>query len=274
MAEGLLPPPSTSVADIMDVAKRVFRLTLAKGLPLALFAALFYGLSFMYLVASGKVPDFAAYMRAGNGDPVFWWLTVAGFVGGQYFSAALVLRQRAMAMGTWTPAQGEWLVALRRLPVIVLAMLLAELCNSLGLGAAISLATASFVPVLLLVLVVAVYLSVCFLIIRPQVVLGAVSPWRAWVQCVRLIQPVWVRAFAVLAFAWMILLTCLVAALALVSIVTALLGKTGGAGGPVQNAIVAAVMLGLCATGITYLNAVWLALHAAVTAHTAASSSA
>jgi hypothetical protein len=274
MAERLLPPRSTGVSDIMDVAKRVFRLSLAKSLPLALFAALFYGLSFMYLVARGKVPDMATYMRAGSDDPVFWWLTLAGFVGGQYFSAALLLRQRAMAMGTWTPAQGELLVALRRLPAIVLAMLLVELTSSLGLGAALSLATAGFAPVLLFLVVPAGYLSVCFLVIRPQVALTSMTPWRAWVHSVRLIQPLWVRAFAVLAIAWMILLVCLVAALALVSIATALLGKAGGAGSPVQNAIVAAVMLGLCAAGISYLNAVWLALHAAATAHTAASSSA
>ena len=42
----------------------------------------------------------------------------------------------------------------------------------------------------------------------------------------------------------------------------------------VQNAIAASVVLGLSATGLVYLNAIWLSLHAAAVAHSAASSSA
>ena len=57
MAEGLLPPPSNSVSDIMATAKAVFRLTLAKCLPLALFAGLCYGLPIMVMLARGKMPD-------------------------------------------------------------------------------------------------------------------------------------------------------------------------------------------------------------------------
>jgi len=85
-------------------------------------------------------------------------------------------------------------------------------------------------------------------------------------------------------FGWLILFVCLLAALALLDIVlsfgggVAAAGAAGAAGaitlGPVQNAIAASVVLGLSATGLVYLNAIWLSLHAAAVAHSAASSSA
>jgi hypothetical protein len=275
MAEGLLPPPSTGVSDIMESAKGVFRATLAKCLPLALFAALFYGLSFMYLLAKGSVPDLAAYTRAGAEDPAFLWLTLLGFVGGQYFSAALVLRQNAMARGGLVTGREVLALALRRMPYIVIALMFSELVNSLAFGSMLSFLTAGFAPGLLLVFAPALYLSVCYLVIRPMIVLEESTPWSAWVRCVRLIQPLWIRALAVVLIAWMIMLVCLLAALAAMAVLGFVLGTaSGGSGGPVQNAIMASMMLGLCAAGLVYLNAVWLALHAAVTAHSAASSSA
>jgi len=116
--------------------------------------------------------------------------------------------------------------------------------------------------------------------VRPMMMLEPVTPWAAWMRCVKLVQPFWVRALTVALFAWLILFICLLAALALLGILLSLGGgaATTAAGGlalsPVQNAVASAVVLGLAATGLVYLNAIWLALHAAAAAHTAASSSA
>lgn len=281
MAEGLLPPPSTSVSDIMATAKAVFRVTLAKCLPLALFAALFYGLPVMYMVSRGKPPDMSMYTKRGPDDPVFWWLSILGFVGAQFCSAALLYRQKLMSSRGLPQRHEDFMLALRRLPGIVLAMMPGQLANSLAFGAILSLFTAGFAPVLLLVLVPAVYLSVCYLVIRPAMVLEPIAPWVAWVRCVRLIQPMWPRALAVAVFAWLILVVCLLAGLALLGILMNLAGgapAVNAAGGvvlgPARSAIAASVVLGLSGAGLVYLNAVWLSLHAAASAHSAASSSA
>ena len=281
MAEGLLPPPSNSVSDIMATAKAVFRVTLAKCLPLALFAALLYGLPIMYMVAKGKAPDMAMYAKGGPDDPVFWWLSVLGFVGAQFFSAALAYRQKLMSFRGLPQKNEDLLLALRRLPGLVLAMLPGQLANSLAFGAILSLFAAGFAPSVLLVFLPAVYLSICWLIIRPMMMLEPITPWAAWIRCVKLIQPFWVRALAVALFAWLILFVCLLAALALLGILMSLAGGAPAANaaggvvlGPVQNAIAASLVLGLSATGLVYLNAIWLSLHAAAVAHSAASSSA
>jgi hypothetical protein len=285
MAEGLLPPPSSSVGDIMATAKAVFRVTLAKGLPLALFAALLYGLPIMYMLARGKAPDIAMYAKGGPDDPVFWWLSVLGFAGAQFCSAALLYRQKLMCSRGLPQGHEDLRLALRRLPGLVLAMLPGQFTNSLAFGAVFSLFAAGFSPAVPLILAPAVFLGVCFLVIRPVMMLESITPWAAWVRCVRLVQPVWIRALVVAVFGWLILFVCLLAALALLGIVlsfggggVAAAGAAGAAGGitlgPVQNAIAASVVLGLSATGLVYLNAVWLSLYAAAVAHSAASSSA
>jgi hypothetical protein len=285
MAEGLLPPPSSGVGDIMATAKAVFRVTLAKGLPLALFAALLYGLPIMYMLAKGKSPDIATYARGGPEDPVFWWLSVLGFAGAQFCSAALLYRQKLMAARTLPQGHEDLRLAGRRLPGLVLAMLPGQFSNSLAFGALYSLFAVGFTPAVPLIFVPAVFLGVCFLVIRPVMMLEAVTPWAAWVRCVRLVQPLWVRAMAAAVFGWLILFVCLLAALALLGVLLSMgaggVAAAGAAGtpggvalGPVQNAIAASVVLGLSATGLVYLNAVWLSLHAAAVAHSAASSSA
>jgi hypothetical protein len=281
MAEGLLPPPSNSVSDIMATAKAVFRVTLAKCLPLALFAALLYGLPIMYMVARGKAPDMAIYAKGGPDDPAFWWLSILGFVGAQFFSAALLYRQKLMSFRGLPQQHEDLKLALRRLPGIVLGMMPGQLASSLAFGAVLSLFTVGFAPSVLLVLVPAVYLSICYLVIRPTMVLEPITPWAAWIRCVKLIQPFWVRALTVAVFAWLILFVCLLAALALLGILMSLAGGAPAANasggvvlGPAQNAIAASLVLGLLAAGLVYLNAVWLSLHAAAVAHSAASSSA
>jgi len=281
MAEGLLPPPSTSVSDIMATAKALFRVSLAKCLPLALFAALLYGLPIMAMMARGKLPDMAMYTKASPDDPAFWWLSIAGFLGAQFFSAALSYRQKLMSQGNLPRDHADLRLALRRLPAIVLAMVPGQLVNSVAFAALLSLFAAGFAPGALLALLPAVYLTVCWLIIRPMMMLEPITPWAAWIRCVKLIQPFWVRALAVALFAWLILFVCLLAALALLGILMSLAGGAPAANaaggvvlGPVQNAIAASLVLGLSATGLVYLNAIWLSLHAAAVAHSAASSSA
>ncbi len=281
MAEGLLPPPSTSVSDIMATAKAVFRVTLAKCLPLALFAALLYGLPIMYMVARGKPPDISMYTKRGPDDPAFWWLSMLGFVGAQFFSAALLYRQKLMSFRSLPQGHEDLKLAARRLPAIVLGMVPGQFASSLAFGAVLSLFTAGFAPVLLLVLAPAAYLSVCYLVIRPMMVLEPVSPWAAWIRCVKIIQPIWPRALTVAVFAWLILFVCLLAGLAVLGILMSLAGGAPAANaaggvvlGPAQNAIAASLVLALSAAGLVYLNAVWLSLHAAAAAHSAASSSA
>ena len=54
MPEFKVPPRSASVSDLLEAATGVFRMTLAKTLPLGMFAILLVALPNFYWLAKGK----------------------------------------------------------------------------------------------------------------------------------------------------------------------------------------------------------------------------
>ena len=169
MPQFKLPPLTAPVSDLLDAATVLFRMTLAKGMPVALFAMLLAAMPDVYWLTTGKPMDF----RHPPLDPKFWALTAAGLVCYPLLAAMLMLRQRAMMDGGGPELRREATLALRRWPMLVIVNLLGGIAIFAGL---------------LLLIGPGIYLLVCFLLLRPVVLFESAEPLQALLRCVRLVR--------------------------------------------------------------------------------------
>jgi hypothetical protein len=243
MPELKLPPLSASVSDLLDAATGVFRMTLAKGTPVALFAMLLAALPDVYWMTTGKPMDF----RHPPLDPKFWALTAVGLVCYQFLAAILMLRQRAMMSGNPPDLPREAATALRRWPMLIVTYILGSIAVFTGM---------------LLLIGPGVFLLVCFLLMRPVVLFETASPLQMLMRCVGLVRGAWAKVLAAAVIAALIFVVCVIAAAACLGIVQAI---AVGLGAPAaaMNAIAAACELGVQAVALVYFNALWLVLYSA-----------
>jgi len=241
MPELKLPPRSASVSDLMDAATTVFRMTLAKALPAALFAMLLAGLPDMYWMTTGKPFDFLHPPL----DSRFWALAAVGLVCYQFLAAIVMLRQRAMMDGAAPDLNREASTALRRWPMLVATYVLGSAAIFAGC---------------LLLIVPGLYLLFCLLLLRPVVLFEAGSPLQALVRCVRLVRPIWPKVMAAAVIAVLIFFVCTIAAGACLGILHAIVAAAG-AQSTAFSAFSAACQLGIEAVALVYFNALWLVLY-------------
>ncbi len=238
-----LPPLSASVSDLLDAATTVFRMTLAKCMPVALFAMLLAALPDVYWMTTGKPMDFFHPPL----DPKFWTLTAVGLLCYQFLTAILMLRQRAMMDGGAPNLSREASVALQRWPMLVISNILGGIAVFVGM---------------LLLIGPGIYLLVCFLLMRPVVLFESADPLQVLVRCVRLVRSAWPKVLAAAVIAGLVFVVCVIAAAACLSIVvTVAVGL--GAQQAAMNAFSAACELGVQAVALVYFNALWLVLYSA-----------
>lgn len=237
------PPPSAPVSDLMDAATAVFRATLAKSLPIAMFAILFALLPNMYWMTTGRAMD----LLHPPTEPTFWVLSLLGFALYQALAGMLMLRQRAIAAGGAPEFQIELAGAVARWPMLILTAVLAGLAVFVGTFALV-------IP--------GVFLLVCFLLLRPVVLFETADPIQALIRCVRLVQPIWVKVLAAAVIALLVFAVCVLAAGACLQLAQAAFGMMG-VPSPASAAIAAACALGIQAIALVYLNSLWLVLYSA-----------
>jgi hypothetical protein len=238
-----LPSRSASVSEFMEAATRVFRQTLAKSLPIAMFAILLAALPNMYWLTTGKPMDLLHPPL----DRGFWVLTAVGFAGYQWLAAVLMLRQRALLGRGAADLPQEASAALARWPMLLVTAILA--------GAAI------FIGALALLLP-GVFALVCFLLLRPVVLFESLDPARTLLRCIRLVRPMWTKVLAAALIAALVFVVCAIAAAAALGIVQAL-AVAAGAKPAAMSAFAAACGLGVQAVALVYFNALWLVLYSA-----------
>ena len=243
MSQLKLPPLSASVSDLLDAATTVFRMTLAKCMPVALFAMLLAALPDVYWMTTGKPMDFFHPPL----DPKFWALTAVGLLCYQFLAAILMLRQRAMMDGGAPKLSREASVALQRWPMLVITNILGGIAVFVGM---------------LMLIGPGIYLLVCFLLMRPVVLFESADPLQVLVRCVRLVRSAWPNVLAAAVIAGLIFVVCVIAAAACLNIVvTVAVGL--GAQQAAMNAFAAACELGTQAVALVYFNALWLVLYSA-----------
>jgi len=241
MPEFNLPPRSASVSDLLEAATGVFRLTLAKSLPLGMFAILLVAMPNIYWLTKGKPLDILHPPT----DGVFWVLTGLGFAGYQLLAAALMVRQRELLRMRAPDMRLELATALRRWPMLVIAALLA--------GAVI------FAGIVALVLP-GVYALVCLLLLRPVVLFEARDPLQALGRCFSLARPMWIKVLASALIATLVFMICAFAAAACLGIVQSVL-SLAGVQAAALSAFAAACGLGVQAVALVFFNALWLVLY-------------
>jgi hypothetical protein len=243
MPELQLPPSTASVSDLLEAATAIFRRTLAKGLPVGMFAILFAALPNLYWLTRGKTLDFAHPPMDGR----FWLLLAAGFVGYQLLAAVLMLRQRALLAGTAPGLGREFAAAQARAPALLLSALLMGVLVGAGLMALVVPGVLAFV---------------CLLLLRPVVLFEDVGPLQALRRCFRLGWPLWIKMFASALIAALVFVICALAAGACLGILQSVLTVVG-VQPQAMSAFAAACGLGMQAVALVFFNALWLVLYSA-----------
>lgn len=128
MSDTLYPPSQPlSIGEVLDLAFRIFRVSLLKCLPLAVVSLLLQQMANIYAVIHGGSP---AGMLAAHHDATWWTLYLVGaLVGWGLWNAILVL-QHAIARGHPITAGEAAGVGFRRLP----GMIGIGICVGLALG--------------------------------------------------------------------------------------------------------------------------------------------
>jgi hypothetical protein len=239
MTASMPPRPEASVSELLDKATSLFRATLLKCLPFAMVAVLCLEIPNFYWVASGHTLEHGM-----PSDPGYWLLATIAAAVTLFIASAMMLRQRGLANRAEVDAARELLAAARRLPVILLGWILAQLSLFVGFT---------------LLILPGIFLLVCYLVLLPVLLFEDRNAYAALVRCVQLVQPRWWKVLATIVIAVLVVVICSMAAAAVLSIVAALLVGQG----PAVQAIVAAVTVGIGAIGCVFFSALALTLHSA-----------
>jgi hypothetical protein len=227
----------------MEVATQLFKLTLLKCLSLAMLAVLCGEIPSLYWLASGHQLD-----RGLPTGSAYWLLEIGSAAVMLYIASAMMLQQRALIAGASFSSLVALREAARRLPLLLVTWVLAQLSLLVGFS---------------LLVVPGLFLFVCYLLMLPVVLFEHTNPYTALVRCVLLVRPHWWRTLATLVIAALVVLVCVLAFAAIMSIFAALMT------GPLFQAIATACSIAFFAGTLVFLSALVLTLHSA-----AASSSA
>jgi len=232
-------PDGARVSDLLQTAARLFRASLLKCLPLGMMAVLCASLPNIYWNATGHAVNlFGPY------DTNFRVLSLIGIAIALWLFGAMMLRQRAVALGAPILLGAELQASLRRLPVMLLSSFLADLSVALGL---------------LLLLLPGVYLLVCYLVLLPVILFEDAGPVAALLRSVRSMRRLWWPALAALVIA---LLLFLIGTLVFAAILVVAAEMFAG-NSVAMKAVVNAGVVGFYALFVVYLSALQLVLHSA-----------
>lgn len=251
MTEPAAPTPGASVSQILETASRLFRVTVAKCLPLAMMAVLMAELPNLYWFARGHAPEKIEYVLPS--DPTWWALSLLGTAVALYLTSAMMLQQRSLIAGIVCPANAALRAALHRLPLLLASWLLAQASLAVGLA---------------LLVLPGLFLFVCYLVMLPVVLFEHPNPAMVLVRCITLVRPQWWKTLAALVIAVVVVLVCVLVFAAILSILAMLITGTA------FQAVTAACIVAFLAAAVVFLSALALTLHSAASHSASASSSA
>lgn len=196
MSAAFYPPERPlTVGEVLDLAFRIFKVTLVRGLPYGIGAMLAGQLANIYdLVRGAKI---VAHESFGGGRPVWLALYCVGILLTLTAWSALLIRQRALIEDRPTTYASELAATLRRLPVFLLATLLFFAVAGAGFGAAMLVPSAYYHWALVPAALSCVYLAILLSCTWPAVLFTDASPWGALWRSARWVHGNWWRLCAV-----------------------------------------------------------------------------
>lgn len=265
-------PPVRGAVNLSEWLERtlqLFRVTLLKCLPLATVAMLFPYVPNLWWIATGH-----DLLHGLPKDSTYWVMALVAAAFALFFASAVMLQQRSIALGVPFSAATSLAAAARRLPVLLLSWILAQLSLSvgfsllflpqvvehgswalnLGLGAAAAAGVAWVA-----------FLLVCYLVLLPVVLFERHNPYDTLVRCVRLVRAHWWKIFLALLIALIAVLAGLLVMAAALAIVASVVAGQG----PAFQAIVAAGSVAIDAIALALLLALSLTLHSALASSSA-----
>lgn len=237
-----------SIGEVLDCAFRIFQATFLACLPYGIATMVSGQLPNIYDVAAGR-----GLRGADSGDFIWWTLYVAGALASVVIWSAIIQRQYAIATGQRPSTSGELRRAVRKLP----AMLLVILLSGMVPGAVGSLLAASGMQLGVIILVVAALVLVVLLVATWHVILIEDRPaLRAMAHSVRLVRGHWWRTFLTLLIALAIVFVFYVLGAALAALFSR------GMDIAVVTAASAVIVIALGAIATPFACAVLLAIYA------------
>ncbi len=239
------PVRGANVSEWLERALQLFRVTLLKCLPLATIAVLCSDVPNLYWILTG-------HSLSGGlpSDPTYWVLYLVAAALALYIASAVMLQQRSVALGVAFSAGTAMATAARRLPVLLLTWILAQLSLVVGFS---------------LLIVPGIFLLVCYLVLLPVVLFERHNPYVALVRCVLLVRAHWWKMFAALVITLVVVVAGVLFVAAALEIVAALLAGQG----PAFEAIFATGSLAVGAVALVLLSALMLTLHSALASSSA-----
>jgi len=253
MSDGLYPPARPqSVGEALDLAVRIFRVTLVKCLPYGLLMMVVGQLPNIFNLVTGR-----AQAQLGQETRTWWLLEALGTLGALWLMTAMFLRQRSIAQGRAAATGAELVEALRRLPGTV-ALFLAAMLVSVLLLAPVALVPEAYRPSgLLLVAVPLTYLSIALSCAWPAQVLAGRSAAGSIGYSLRLVSGNWWRVATVYTVALAIATVFYSVVTVIVLLVTSVLGTLDLA---VVTAVATVSFSAISAAAAPFAGAVLLAL--------------
>lgn len=243
MPESLsLPPRSASVSVLLDAASRIWRATLLKCLPLAMFAIVAINVPRFYATASGQPITHPLVLPK---DPVYWMTYAVAMIVYLFIVSTAILRQRALLQTGKSELNDALSLAAKRLPALIAAMLLGYFAMVLGVMALV-------VP--------AIYISVGVFLIWYVMLFDTQNPWDALLRSVRLVHPVWWKYFASIVIALLVVLISVIMAALIINVVIQLVLPAGSAA---ARAILEAAGIGFLGAGLLFVTSLGIVLHSA-----------
>lgn len=230
---------TASVSDLLETSAQLCRASLLKCLPLGMLALLCAQLPNIYWRATGHNISFSA-----QHDANYDLLALVGTAIEFWLIGALMLRQRAVVLGAPILASAELRTSLRRLPVILMSVLLAVLSVAAGLA---------------LLILPGIFLMVCYLVLLPAVLFDGLGPYASLLRSVRLIRPLWWKAMAAFVIALLLFIIFAFVVAAVIGVIAEVLAGDRAALAAVETACT----VGFGALFLVYSSALALALHSA-----------
>jgi len=232
----LLPPRSASVSDLLEAASRLFKATLPKVLPLMLIGVLCGEAANIFWLAQGHT------LAALPHDPTYVALRIVGGIIYVALVAAAMLRQRRLARGG-AASESELRQALRRLPVLLLALVLAAFSVAAGF---------------MMLVLPGIFLIVCYSVLWPLVLFEGMGPYQALVQSVERVRPFWWKACAAFVIAVLVIFVWIFGLGAALGIL-----RTVFTDSPAFRAMAAVGLLTAEAFMVSFFSALWVVLYSA-----------
>lgn len=239
MSQALYPPASPqSIGQVLDTAFHFFKVSLVKCLPYGMLSMLAVQLPNIYYLALGRPME-----PFGGGDPMWVALYLIGTVISFMMVSAVFVRQWHLLTHRPTSVRVEMRSVLRRLPAVIVMVILMTLLCAGGL---------------ILFILPGLYFLTALAFAWPALLLGSRGPVSAIRYSLHLVKGNWWRTTAVLTVALTIAIVAYIVVFALMGIVMVLAGANDVA---MFTAAWAVVLIALGAVGLPVYTAMVLALY-------------